>query len=61
MADSITDLKVGRIVKVGNDPHIILTSQFLRKQQRKPVMKTKLRNLINGSVLPKKLHGGRSI
>lgn len=60
MAESITDLKVGRIVKIGTDPHAILWTQFLRKQQRKPVMKTKLRNLINGAVIPKTFTAGES-
>jgi elongation factor P len=60
MAESITDLKVGRIVKIGNDPYLIVSSQFLRKQQRKPVMKTKLKNLINGSVIEKNFLSGES-
>lgn len=60
MASSITDLKSGRIVKIGNDPYVILTTEFSRKQQRKPVMRTRLRNLINNSVLEKTFLAGES-
>jgi len=60
MAESLTDIKIGRIVKIGNDPCLVVTSQFLRKQQRKPVMKTKLRNLITGGVIEKSFLAGES-
>lgn len=60
MAESLTDLKIGKIVKVGSDPFVILKADFLRKQQRKPVMKTKLRNLVNGSVLEKTFLAGEA-
>lgn len=60
MAQSITDLKVGRIVKIGNDPCLIVSSQFLRKQQRKPVMKTKLKNLMNNAVVEKNFMAGEA-
>lgn len=60
MAESITDLKVGRIVKIGNDPCLIVSSQFLRKQQRKPVMKTKLKNLITNGVIEKNFLAGEA-
>jgi elongation factor P len=60
MADSITDLKVGKIVRINDAPYVIVTAAFLRKQQRKPVMKTKLRNLINNSVMEKDFSSGES-
>lgn len=60
MADSLTDIRVGRIVKIGEDPCLVISAQFLRKQQRKPVMKTKLRNLISGATLEKTFLAGES-
>ncbi len=60
MAESITDLKVGRIVKIGKDPCLIVASQFLRKQQRKPVMKTKLKNLITNGTIEKNFLAGEA-
>ena len=60
MADSITDLKLGKIVRINNAPYVIVAAAFLRKQQRKPVMKTKLRNLINNSVMEKDFSSGEA-
>lgn len=60
MAESITDIKIGRIVRIGNDPCLVVSSAFLRKQQRKPVMKTKLKNLITGGTIEKSFLAGES-
>ncbi|MBI2607374.1 MAG: elongation factor P [Candidatus Doudnabacteria bacterium] len=43
--------KVGHIVKYNNEPHQIIWSNFMRTAQRKPVIQTKLRNLISGKVV----------
>jgi len=58
MSDSLTDLKVGKVVKLRDDPYVIVKSEFNRKQQRKPVMRTKLKNLKTGSVLEKTFLSG---
>lgn len=58
MSESITDLKVGKVVKMKEDPYLIVRAEFNRKQQRKPVMRTKLKNLKNGSVLEKTFLSG---
>ena len=47
---SYTDLKPGVRVIVDGQPYEVTDSQFVRMQQRKPVMKTKLRSLLTGSV-----------
>jgi elongation factor P len=57
---TLTDLKVGQVVKIQDAPYVILWSQFMRKQMRKPVMQTKMRNLINGSVLEKTFLAGET-
>ena len=57
---TLTDIKTGMIVKVQNDPYLVTWHQFNRKQQRKPVMRTKLKNLINGAVLEKTFLAGES-
>lgn len=47
-----SDLKsIGRIIKYNNEPHQVIWSNFMRTAQRKPVIQTKLRNLISGKVL----------
>jgi len=60
MADNLTDLKMGKVVKLNGDPYLIVWSEFNRKQQRKPVMKTKLKNVKNGATLDKTFLAGES-
>jgi elongation factor P len=60
MSASITDLKIGKVVKMKDDPYLIVRAEFNRKQQRKPVMRTKLKNLKNNSVLEKTFMSGES-
>ncbi len=58
MAQSITDLKVGRVVLFNNEPCAIVTNSFMRTAQRKPVMRTKLRSVISGKVYEKTFIAG---
>lgn len=47
-----SDLKgTGLIIKYNNEPYQIIWSNFMRTAQRKPVIQTKLRNLITGKVM----------
>lgn len=57
---NLTDIRTGAIVKIDGDPYLVVWNQFNRKQQRKPVMRTKLKNLINGSTLDKTFLAGES-
>ncbi len=57
---NLTDIKTGTIVKVANQPYLVVWSEFNRKQQRKPVMRTKLKSLIDNSVLEKTFLAGES-
>lgn len=58
MAQSITDLKVGRLVSISGEPFLIVTNSFMRTAQRKPVMRTKLRGIMSGKVLEKTFIAG---
>lgn len=60
MAQSITDLRVGRLVKIDNEPFIIVSNSFMRTAQRKPVMRTKLKGIISGKALEKTFIAGES-
>jgi elongation factor P len=60
MADTITDLRQGRVVKLKGDPYLITWSEFKRKEAQKPVMKTKLKNLKTGAALEKTYPAGES-
>ncbi len=48
---SYTELKPGVCIVIDKQPYTVLESEFLRMQQRQPVMKTKLKNLITGKTL----------
>ena len=48
---SYTDLKKGVLFVLDGDPYEVLESSFLRMQQRKAVVQTKIRNLITGKIL----------
>ena len=48
---SYNELKPGVFIVLNGQPFAVLESEFLRMQQRKPVMKTKLKNLTSGSVV----------
>lgn len=58
MAQSITDLKVGRLVSISGEPFLIVSNSFMRTAQRKPVMRTKLRGVMSGKVLDKTFIAG---
>lgn len=60
MAQSITDLKVGVVLNHSNAPYQIISNSFMRTAQRKPVMRTKLKNLMNGNVMEKTFIAGES-
>ena len=46
-----TELKKGTVFIYENDPYEVIESNFLRMQQRKAVVQTKIRNLITGKIL----------
>lgn len=45
------ELKNGVIFIWNDEPYQVMEANFMRKQQRKPVMQTKIKNLITGKVL----------
>lgn len=48
---SLNSIKVGLNILVNNEPYQVMTANFVRMQQRKPVMQTKMKHLVNGKVL----------
>jgi elongation factor P len=50
---SYNELKPGVLFILDGQPFEVLESEFVRMQQRKPVMKTKIRNLISGKIIEK--------
>lgn len=50
------EIKERKYIVLDGDPYEVLDSHVFRKQQRKPVNQTKLRNLISGSVRQETFH-----
>ena len=57
---SYTDLKKGTFFVMNGEPYEVLDSGFLRMQQRKAVVQTRIRNLMTGKVLDRNLQPSAS-
>lgn len=43
------EIRKGKVIVYEGEPYVVVAANFLRKQQRRPVMKTKLRGLKTGA------------
>ncbi|MDP2587662.1 MAG: elongation factor P [bacterium] len=57
----VDELRVGAVLELNEQPYIVLKSDFMKTAQRRPVMRTKLRNLKDGSVLEKTFKQGDKV
>lgn len=48
---TMNDLKAGTYFVYEGQPYVVLESHHLKMQQRRPVMQTRIKNLINGKVV----------
>ncbi|HDQ22978.1 MAG TPA: elongation factor P [Candidatus Uhrbacteria bacterium] len=58
---SLNDIKKGLNLIWNNEPCVVLEANFVRMQQRKPVMQTKLKNLISSKVVEYSFKQGERI
>ncbi|MFH1111967.1 MAG: elongation factor P [Patescibacteria group bacterium] len=58
---SLNSIKVGLNILVNNEPYQVLEASFMRTAQRKPVMRTKLKNLLNGKILEQTFKSGDKV
>lgn len=58
---SLNSIKVGLTILFNGEPYQVQTANFVRMQQRKPVMQTKMKNLINGKVLEYSFKAGERV
>lgn len=58
---SLNSIKVGMILHYNGEPYQVQTANFVRMQQRKPVMQTKLRHLITGRTLEYSFKPGEKV
>ena len=56
MSLAYNELKPGTFLEIDGEPWEVLDFAFLRMQQRKPVAKTKLKNLVTGRILEQTFH-----
>jgi len=61
MISSLNDIKQGLCLKINNEPYQVVEARFMRCQQRKPVMQTKLKNLISGKILENNFKPGDKV
>lgn len=54
----ISEIRLGKVIKVANQPYLITYSLHFRTAQRRANLKTRLKNLIDGSVLEKTFSSG---
>lgn len=52
------DLRKGVRILLEGEPYEIMEAQSLKKAQRRPVIQTKIKNLVSGSVLDRNFHQG---
>lgn len=50
---SYSELKPGKYIVLDGQPYVVMEFNFLRKQQRRPVAQTKIKNLITGKTIEK--------
>jgi elongation factor P len=46
----ITDIRKGKVIVLDGEPYAVVSAEFLRKQQRRPVVRSQLRHLRTGAV-----------
>lgn len=54
---SLSEIKTGKVIQVNNQPYIIVKTDHHKMGRGGAVLKTKLKNLINGSVLDRTFQG----
>ena len=57
---SYSELEKGTLFILDGEPYEVLESSFLRMQQRKAVVQTKIKNLTNGKVISRTMHPSES-
>jgi elongation factor P len=56
-----SEIKLGKVVQFNNNPCVIVKCDFLRMQQRKPVKKCVMKNLITGNNVDYSFKSGESV
>lgn len=58
---NLNGLKKGTNIIYEGDPYVVAEANFVRMQMRKPVMQTKIKNLLNGKMAEVNFHPGDKV
>ncbi|MFA6422497.1 MAG: elongation factor P [Candidatus Buchananbacteria bacterium] len=58
MISTLNDIKKGKNLIQDAEPYVVMEANFVKMQMRKPVMQTKLKNLITGKTMEVNFHQG---
>jgi len=58
---SLNEIKTGKVIEINNEPFVIIRADHHKMGRGGAVLKTKLRNLINGAVLDKTFQGNDKV
>ncbi len=59
--DTLNDIKKGMVINYEGNPCVVMEARFVRMQQRKPVMQTKLKNIVSGKVIEYSFKPGETV
>jgi len=54
---SLSEIKIGALLKIGNEPYVVIKADHHKMGRGGAVLKTKLKNLINGNILEQTFQG----
>ncbi len=54
---NFNEIKIGKVIKINNDPYVIVKAEHHQMGRGGAILRTKCRNLINGNVLEKTFQG----
>ncbi|MFA4833720.1 MAG: elongation factor P [Patescibacteria group bacterium] len=54
---TLSEIKIGEIIKINNEPYVVIKTDHHKMGRGGAVLKTKLRNLITGNILEKTFQG----
>jgi len=54
---SLSEIKLGKLIQIAGEPYVVIKAEHHKMGRGGAVLKTKLRNLINGNVLEKTFQG----
>jgi len=61
MISTLNDIKKGLNIIQNGEPYVVMEANFVKMQMRKPVMQTKLKNLITGKTMEVNFHQGEKV